>query len=444
MAEKPPKVESAEFAGEVADSIAIFGTIWMIVEEFGKWANKELQDVPEAPNPIMVSLNKIHATLSAIDDNILASWVTEREENIAFILAHSTAALLSANAFMQSGAERSDPEWAPKLALALRDSFVAVQTFTGGLESGFWLRPDSVKAISLVGDPTNFHTGWFDHIPDRAERLSFNRVWDYRWALPVALYTITTRIVVLRAAGEKNEVVSNEIKRYINFIATVTKKMDSGVRSVPPLTEKQINDIPTKGVPIAVADIYGGYYLGGLSDPMSLRPAEGKAAKLTSPPGVPIQTGGVFDVILDAKVKFEKHWKNLVKEAIGIGELFRVSGGLENILKLLEKQSAKLLELRDKGIDFSVPEADLNEWLNDPNFTPYPAISQAMLNLLGTKRLRKPVFLDVIVFKYEETPGVKSPRKLEDVDLAVLRKAVIDSYNERYGEGVTDFQSLLI
>ena len=67
-----------------------------------------------------------------------------------------------------------------------------------------------------------------------------------------------------------------------------------------------------------------------------------------------------------------------------------------------------------------------------------------MLNLLGIKRLRKPVFLDVIVFNYEETPGVTVPRKLVDVDLAVLRKAVVDSYNNRYGEGVTDFRSLLV
>jgi hypothetical protein len=28
---------------------------------------------------------------------------------------------------------------------------------------------------------------------------------------------------------------------------------------------------PHTGVPIAVADIYGGYYLGGLADPMSLK-----------------------------------------------------------------------------------------------------------------------------------------------------------------------------
>jgi hypothetical protein len=151
-----------------------------------------------------------------------------------------------------------------------------------------------------------------------------------------------------------------------------------------------------------------------------------------------------FDAIRDDQVKFQEHWKNIVKEWIGIGELFRFSGGLENILGLLEKQSTNLSTLRGKGIDFSVPEMDLLDWLNDPVNTPYPAISEALLKLVEDKHLRKPVFLDVIVFKYEDTPGVESPRKLEDVNLAVLRTAVVDSYNERYGEGVTDFQNLLL
>ena len=73
---------------------------------------------------------------------------------------------------------------AAELALALRDSFIAVQTFTADLEGGFWLRPNSIKAISVVGDPTSFTAGWMTWIPDRAEQFSFNRVWDYRWALP--------------------------------------------------------------------------------------------------------------------------------------------------------------------------------------------------------------------------------------------------------------------
>jgi len=438
------KIGIPEYVGEIADSIAVIGAAWEILVGLTKWLNEEINGPLPTRNPLMELLNAIHAKLNEIEDFALAAWVTEREENIAFLLAHSTAALMTASTFLQSGASRSDPEWAPKLALALRDSFVAVQTFTGGLDSGFWLRPDSVKAISLEGDPTDNLRGWMPYIPDRAERHSFNRVWDYRWGLPVALYTIAARIVILRAAGEKNEDIIQEIKRYDNFIAMVTKKMESGVRSVGTLSDELLNRMAnTIGVPIAVADIYGGYYLGGLSEPGSLKPFEPKAKEIPVPPFVQIPPL-TFDAIRDDQVKFQEHWKNIVKERIGIAELFRVSGGLENIIGLLESQSTRLTELRDKGIDFSVPEADLLDWLNNPDFTPYPAISQAMLNLLGNKRLRKPVFLDLIVFKYEKTPGVTSPRKLEDVHLPVLRTVVVDSYNERYGENVTDFQSLLI
>ena len=103
----------------------------------------------------------------------------------------------------------------------------------------------------------------------------------------------------------------------------------------------------------------------------------------------------------------------------------------------------------DYYLSYLLPPADLLEWLNDPVNTPYPVISEALLQQLGDKRLRKPVFLDVIVFNYEQTPEFpaglpSSPRKLTEVFLPVLRKAVVDGYNDRYGEGVTEFQSLLV
>jgi hypothetical protein len=97
--------------------------------------------------------------------------------------------------------------------------------------------------------------------------------------------------------------------------------------------------------------------------------------------------------------------------------------------------------LGQMGVDFSVPQADLREWLANPDFTPYPAISQALL-LLGRK-LKAPVFLDVIVFDYEHTHGVASPRKLGDVRPDVLKAAVLAGSNERNGTHVKDFEQLL-
>jgi uncharacterized protein with PIN domain len=101
-----------------------------------------------------------------------------------------------------------------------------------------------------------------------------------------------------------------------------------------------------------------------------------------------------------------------------------------------------LFALGKAGIDFSVLEADLRQWLSN-NFTPYPALAKALLDLLEGTRLRKPVYLDVIVWNYEHGPGASSPRNIAEVDLARLKAAVVEGYNTRYGESVTDFQRLV-
>jgi hypothetical protein len=102
---------------------------------------------------------------------------------------------------------------------------------------------------------------------------------------------------------------------------------------------------------------------------------------------------------------------------------------------------AVIQALGSMGVDFSVPEADLRDWLADPLSTPYPAISQALLLLGG--RLKAPVFLDAIVWNYEHTPGVASPRTVADVKLDVLKAAVLEGSNVRYGTNVSDFEQLL-
>ena len=100
-------------------------------------------------------------------------------------------------------------------------------------------------------------------------------------------------------------------------------------------------------------------------------------------------------------------------------------------------------KLRAAGIDFSVSEEDLKQWLGNSEFTPYPAISEAMLDLLEGKRLRQPVYIDVIVWNYEHGPGASSPRRSADVDINRLRAAVLEGYNVRYGETVENFETLV-
>jgi hypothetical protein len=94
------------------------------------------------------------------------------------------------------------------------------------------------------------------------------------------------------------------------------------------------------------------------------------------------------------------------------------------------------------GVDFSVPEADIRDWVVN-NFTPYPAFSGALLTLLNNTRLRKLVYIDVIAFDYEHSPGARSPRSAAEVDVNLLKASILAGHNERYGETVKNFDDLL-
>ncbi|MFD3656875.1 hypothetical protein [Streptomyces sp. NPDC058620] len=107
-----------------------------------------------------------------------------------------------------------------------------------------------------------------------------------------------------------------------------------------------------------------------------------------------------------------------------------------------EMPPADIIKALDKiCVDFSVTETDLRDWLANPLYTPYPAISQALL-LQGWK-FKAPVFLDVIVWNYEHTPGAASPRRVDEVNRDILKAAVLQGWNVRYATQITDFSQLL-
>ncbi|MEU0116323.1 hypothetical protein ABZ137_22155 [Streptomyces bobili] len=95
------------------------------------------------------------------------------------------------------------------------------------------------------------------------------------------------------------------------------------------------------------------------------------------------------------------------------------------------------------GVDFSVPKSALVDFLGNAEFTPYPAMSEALLKLLNGRMLKRPVFLDVIVFNYEHSPGEPSPRRIEDVHIGILEAAVLEGFNNRYALQEADFSGLL-
>ncbi|MGW3588535.1 hypothetical protein [Streptomyces fungicidicus] len=123
-------------------------------------------------------------------------------------------------------------------------------------------------------------------------------------------------------------------------------------------------------------------------------------------------------------------------DATGRGELSR-------LLQVQASPTAFIDALKEGAVDHSVSEADLTDWLRNPEFTPYPALAQSLLLRLDSTRLKRPVFLDVIAFNYENSPGEPSPRLLEDVDTGVLEAAVVEGWNVRYGETASEFGELL-
>ncbi|GLF98842.1 BTAD domain-containing putative transcriptional regulator [Streptomyces yaizuensis] len=102
---------------------------------------------------------------------------------------------------------------------------------------------------------------------------------------------------------------------------------------------------------------------------------------------------------------------------------------------------AVLRALGRAGVDFSVLRPALLGWLGNPVHTPYPAISQVIL--VRGWRFTAPVFLDVVVWNYEHTPGAVSPRDVADVRTDVLKAAVLENTRTRHGTGVTEFDQLL-
>lgn len=57
--------------------------------------------------------------------------------------------------------------------------------------------------------------------------------------------------------------------------------------------------------------------------------------------------------------------------------------------------------------------------------------------------LRFPVYLDVIVWNYENTAGLETPWHSKDVDVQSLQAAILASSNKRYGTQTTEFEELL-
>jgi hypothetical protein len=318
--------------GDILNFVGIIGLPSQILD-YAKQLNDWITAAEEAPDPVMEGLNRLHQDLSRIQEFNLAAWVTARGDNMAFLQAHSSSALQTANAFLQSKASRTDPVWAAKIAIADRDSLLAVDTFAGSTEQGFWLRPYSIAAISSAGDPTDYYYGWMPHIPDRAEVNQFQQVWDYRWALPVLCYAVVVRIAVLKAfdtgTAAERRLFCAEIRRYVKIFQRIFTKIWSGIRTLEHWSDLQRNEyLHTGRIPLVAADIYGGYYLGGIYFASGLRFS--RFPEGLAPPRMienPTRIGEIESDIL----AFARHWWNVIYLRIGLEDLLLLISELQSL-----------------------------------------------------------------------------------------------------------------
>ena len=119
-------------------------------------------------------------------------------------------------------------------------------------------------------------------------------------------------------------------------------------------------------------------------------------------------------------------------------------GGLGTMSVPLSAHSSDvLISLRQAGVEYSVSETQIRDWLGN-RATPYPAVADALLKLLKAKPLRKPVYLDVVVWNYTHANGGSGDHAITSgINVDTLKKAVMAANHSRYGGEASTFESLL-
>ena len=281
------------------------------------------------PDPVLSAVHRVSADLGRVEDLELATWASARRERLSFIEAHSAVALRITGDFIRSGAAPTDPFWIPRLSDALTLSDLALQTLTANLLDGVWVRPDNPKAIAQDGNPFT----WMNILEDRPEQLGFGNVWDYRWGLAATLHAIYARLCVIRVCQTDRGLMQREYRRMGRVVNFVFRKMDSGVRSHT-LTEDDIRRIPTHGgAPVAVVDIYGGRFVAGLMQfTPRLENFEHSGVEFPAELLIPVFGGSIVSNVVRNAETLTRFWEGNLRARIGLLEVLRLAGQLENLL----------------------------------------------------------------------------------------------------------------
>ncbi|MFF9868800.1 hypothetical protein ACF1G0_25950 [Streptomyces sp. NPDC013953] len=299
-------------------------------------------------DPAMQWLSELHRSMEEIQDFQLASWITSREENLVTLSAYASTALSTAATYMYalthaSDVSLDDPYWGSAMATASRDAEVAVKHL---MKPAYWLRPQSMAAISTEGDPVPYPTGWMSQMPDRAADEGFHRVWDHRWALPGLLYAIAARISVLKAFYGPAELhnhplVVAEVKSYIDYLGGIWLRMDAGIRRgllrYSDFSPRQRSDFSTAGwVPAFAVDLNGAAWVGGIAFYPNLAKRNLWRWNGPLPPSDIIPSSDGLDMIgwVEKFIWSVSAWSySHVADAIGMSALMQYIGSLWNIIE---------------------------------------------------------------------------------------------------------------
>ena len=175
--------------------------------------------------------NLLHDYFKRMDAAIYASWSATRLAMLADVQAHAAAAREIMRSIFQNHDDLASPLTVARLAQAERDSLVAVNTFTGNIDGGYWLRPYSAQAVSLEF--------WANKFEDRAPVNPDNTVWDPRIAIPTLLYAIASRMIVLKAMHGDPRRFCHEINQIVQFLLGVQVRWGEGLRRKLKLTPSE-------------------------------------------------------------------------------------------------------------------------------------------------------------------------------------------------------------
>ena len=102
------------------------------------------------------------------------------------------------------------------------------------------------------------------------------------------------------------------------------------------------------------------------------------------------------------------------------------------------------MQLENAGVDTSLRREEIVDFLGN-DFSGYIQFSEGLLTVMEGRRLRRPVFIDVVFFNYGEEEGgvvhLDSPDGA--LDAAKVRKALLSSFNSRYGTSETTLDAIL-